>query len=130
MSTEKRAFNELMTYAGLSIKVDQDKSLVEIIGKDPIVDSPFLAGEAVASAIAAQAAAVSEIWQLKTGRHQHIRINMKAALNSITGLDNIYQYGHHIETGFQNEPTIGFYPTRDSKWIFILGYFLAFVMGS
>jgi hypothetical protein len=86
MSTEKRAFNELMTCANVSIK-DQDKSLVEIIGKDPIVDSPFLAGEAVASAIAAQAAAVSEIWQLKTGRHQEVRINMKAALNSITGLD-------------------------------------------
>ena len=122
MLTDKRAFSELMSYADLSIK-DQDKSLVEIIGKDPIVDSPFLAGEAVASAIAAQSAAVSEIWQLKTGRHQNIRISMKAALNSITGLDNIYQYGHHIETGFQNEPTMGFYPTRDSKWIFILGLF-------
>ena len=122
MSTDKRAFYELMICTDLCVQ-EQDKPLVEISGKDPIVDTPFLAGEAVASAIAAQAAAVSEIWKLKTGQRQHVRVDMKAALNSITGLDNIYQSGHHIDTGFQNEPTIGFYPTRDCKWIFILGLF-------
>jgi hypothetical protein len=34
---------------------------------------------------------------------------MKAALNSITGLNNIYQSEHDVDTGFLNEPTIGFY---------------------
>ena len=46
---------------------------------------------------------------------------MKAALNSVVGLNNICQSGHHVDVGFLNEPTIGFYPTFDSKWIFILG---------
>lgn len=122
MSTSKRVFNELTMCAGLSIQ-EEEEALVEISGKDPILDTPFLAGEAVASALAAQAAAVSEIWKLKTGRRQHVRVDMKAALNSITGLNNIYQCGHHVDTGFQNEPTIGFYPTLDSKWIFVLGLF-------
>jgi hypothetical protein len=123
MSTSKRVFNELTMCAGLSIQEEEEEALVEISGKDPILDTPFLAGEAVASALAAQAAAVSEIWKLKTGRRQHVRVDMKAALNSITGLNNIYQCGHHVDTGFQNEPTIGFYPTLDSKWIFVLGLF-------
>ena len=124
MSTSKQVFNELLTCAGLSIQQEEDEDLVEITGKDPILDTPFLAGRAVASALA-EAGAVSEIWKLKIGsrRRQHISVDMKAALNSINGLNNIYQSGHHVDTGFLNEPTLGFYPTLDSKWIFILGLF-------
>ena len=109
MSTSKRAFNELITCADLSIIEGDDDDLVEISGKDPILDTPFVAGEAVASALAAQAAAVSEIWKLKTGRRQHVSVDMKAALNSVVGLNNICQSGHHVDVGFLNEPTIGFY---------------------
>ena len=53
MSTSKRAFNELITCADLSIIEGDDDDLVEISGKDPILDTPFVAGEAVASALAA-----------------------------------------------------------------------------
>ncbi len=53
MSTSKRVFNELTMCAGLSIQ-EEEEALVEISGKDPILDTPILAGEAVASALAAQ----------------------------------------------------------------------------
>jgi hypothetical protein len=65
-SSKKQVFNELMVSAGLSVQEEENEVLVEISGKDPILDIPFLAGEAVASVLAAQAAAVSEIWRLKT----------------------------------------------------------------
>lgn len=124
-SSKKQVFNELMVSAGLSVQEEENEALVEISGKDPILDIPFLAGEAVASVLAAQAAAVSEIWRLKTGRQQcqYVRVDMKAALNSITGLNNICQSGHHVDVGFLNEPAVGFYPTLDSRWVFILGLF-------
>jgi len=60
-----------------------------------VLDRPFLAAEAVA-------VAVSEIWRLKAGRQQcqRVRVDVKAALNSITGLNNIYQSGHILMWDF------------------------------
>lgn len=117
---DKRALDELLAYASIS---STSEDMVEIIGNDPVVETPFLAGEAIASALAAQAACIVKIWEMRTGRRQHVSIDVKAAVNSLTGLDNIYQSGHRIDAGIVNEPTVGFYPTLDSKWVFILGLF-------
>ena len=118
---DKRAFNELL--ASVSLPSLPSEGLVEIIGNDPVVETPFLAGEAVASALAAQAASILKIWEMRTGKHQSVSIDLKAAVNSLTGLNNIYQSGHLVEVGIANEATMGFYPTLDSKWIFVLGLF-------
>lgn len=117
---DRRALDELLAYASIS---SPSEDMVEIIGNDPVVESPFLAGEAIASSLAAQAACVLKIWEMRTGRRQHVSIDVKAAVNSLTGLDNIYQSGHRVDVGIINEPTVGFYPTLDSKWVFILGLF-------
>ena len=118
---DRTAFDELLASVSLPSLPSQD--LVEIIGSDPVIETPFLAGEAVASALAAQAASVLKIWEMRTGKRQCVSIDLKAAVNSLTGLNNIYQSGHLVDVGITNEPTVGFYPTLDSKWIFVLGLF-------
>jgi hypothetical protein len=116
----KRTLADLLESVSLSVPSEE---MVEIAGDDPVIETPFLAGEAVATALAAQAACISTIWEMRTGKRQHVSIDVKAAVNSLTGLNNIYQSGHLIDVGILNEPTVGFYPAMDGKWIFILGLF-------
>jgi hypothetical protein len=117
---DKRPLNELLASVSLPLP---SEDTVEIIGNGPAIETPFSAGEAVAGALAAQAASILKIWEMRTGRRQRVSIDVRAAVNSLTGLNNIYQSGHLIDVGIINEPTVGFYPTLDSKWIFILGLF-------
>jgi hypothetical protein len=116
----KSALEELLSSADLP---DPLENTIQITGKDPVIETSFLAGKAVASALAAQAASIIEIWKMRTGKSQHVSVDVKAAVNSLTGLNNVYQSGHLVDVGILNEPTIGFYPTLDSKWTFILGLF-------
>ena len=118
---DKRALNQLLEC--VSLRSLPSENIVEIIGNDPVIETPFLAGEAVASALAAQSASISKIWEMRTGKHQRVSIDLKAAVHSLTGLNNIYQSAHLVDVGIASEPTMGFYPTLDSKWIFILGLF-------
>ncbi len=116
----KSALEELLSSAALPNPLE---NTIQITGKDPVIETSFLAGKAVASALAAQAASIIEIWKMRTGKSQHVSVDVKAAVNSLTGLNNVYQSGHLVDVGILNEPTIGFYPTLDSKWTFILGLF-------
>lgn len=120
MVNKRSTLTELLESDSLSVSSEE---MVEIFGDDPVIETPLLAGEAVATALAAQVASISIIWEMRTGKRQHVSIDVKAAVNSLTGLNNIYQSGHLIDVGILNEPTVGYYPTKDSKWIFILGLY-------
>lgn len=88
---------------------------VTISGKDPILPSPFLIGEAGAAALAAVGYAASELWFLKTKRRQQVSIDVRSAA--------IAQRSHeylNVLDGKKSElwsPISGFYQTQDHKWI-------------
>lgn len=88
---------------------------VTIIGKDPILPSPFLIGEAGAAAIAAVGYLSSELWNLKNKKHQHITISVKDAAIA----QRSHEYLKVIDGENQNlwSPISGFYQTQDHKWI-------------
>jgi crotonobetainyl-CoA:carnitine CoA-transferase CaiB-like acyl-CoA transferase len=93
---------------------------VEIAGADPILATRFRVGDAAAAALAATALAAAEIWRLRSGRRQHVRVDALGAAASLLGF--AYQ---RIEDGGVNaawEPArqlTGFYPTRDGQWFLL-----------
>lgn len=56
-----------------------DPAEVEIIGRDPIYPTRFRIGEASAAVLAACGVAISDLWELRTGRRQRTRIDVGGA---------------------------------------------------
>ena len=73
--------------------IDADLALIHIIGKDPILPSPFLIGEAGAAALAAVGYAASALWRLRTGRTQQIYIKVRDAAIAQRAHEYIQQPG-------------------------------------
>ena len=88
---------------------------VTIEGRDPVLPSPFLIGEAGAAALAAVGYLAAELWFLKTKRQQQVSIDVaNAALVQCS-----HQYSRVLD-GENKElwsPFSGFYQTKDNRWI-------------
>jgi len=56
-----------------------DPAEVEIVGRDPIYATRFRIGEASAAVLAACGVAISDLWELRTGRRQRTRIDVCGA---------------------------------------------------
>src|SRR5436305_4462246 len=52
---------------------------VDLTGAEPALPSTFAVGTAAQSTIAASALAASELWRLRTGRQQRVRVPMRDA---------------------------------------------------
>lgn len=76
------AFRELMEIRGMGMPNENE---LAIEGSDPIFPSPFKFGETAASALAARAIAANDLWELKTGRRQQIRLDVEAAAGTCLG---------------------------------------------
>ena len=63
---------------------------VEICGGDPVFPTRYRVVAPGAAAIAATGLAAAELWELKTGRRQRVRVNARAAA---AGLRTIRQSG-------------------------------------
>jgi crotonobetainyl-CoA:carnitine CoA-transferase CaiB-like acyl-CoA transferase len=114
-----KAFRELMAVRNLPARQD-----VKIEGVDPVYATPFLVGEAGASALAAVGVAVSDIHEMKTGRRQSVSVDVRhaaAALHSFAHLQKREEGGNFRVMG--NSPAaaaayevIQPYPTKDDRW--------------
>ena len=51
----------------------------ELTGAEPVLPSSFAVGTAAQATIAASALAAGELWRLRTGRRQHVAVDMRAA---------------------------------------------------
>src|SRR5919199_2296600 len=64
---------------------------VEITGgTDPILPTPFWIGETSAAALAAIGLAVSDLWELRTGRRQEVAVDTRQATASLRS-------GHYMQ---------------------------------
>lgn len=90
-------------------------------GQDPVVDSVFRLGECAASALAAQAAGVAEIWARRTGQRQTFSINALAGGLATFSVGYQSQHGFAIPQPEPSYPLVGFYPTLDQRWILLHG---------
>src|SRR5690242_12196943 len=91
---------------------------VEITGgADPVLPTPFRIGAAGAAALAATGLAVSDLWELRTGRRQEVAVDLRQAVASLRS-------GHYLQVngakvrGDRN-PVMGMYPARNGRWSYI-----------
>jgi len=91
---------------------------VEITGDtDPILPTPFRIGETSAAALAAVGLAVSELWALRTGRHQQIAVDTRQATASLRSGHYMKMDGALVST--ERNAVMGVYPARNGRWSYL-----------
>ncbi len=86
-------------------------------GSDPVLPTPFRIGEAASAALAATGIAAADLWETRTGRRQHIAVDLRQATASLRS-------GHYLKVGAAafpaaSNPIMGVYPARDGRWSYI-----------
>ncbi|MEM9681974.1 MAG: CoA transferase, partial [Pseudomonadota bacterium] len=72
----KSAFEEVMDIRGKGMPEDGE---VSITGADPVLSTRFKIGETCAATLAGVGTAVSDIWEIRTGRRQNVAIDARRA---------------------------------------------------
>jgi len=118
----------LLKIGGIQLQKDLD---LKVTLEDPVTNSPWRIGEAAAAALAAQAVAVSEIWNIRKGGDQKQSINIDVADAALSTLRCNYmrQNGYSVPLPDIDYPTVGMYQTKDNKFVFINGGFPALRRG-
>jgi crotonobetainyl-CoA:carnitine CoA-transferase CaiB-like acyl-CoA transferase len=91
--------------------------LVEIVGTDPVFRTRYKPVAPGAAVIAATGAAAADLWALKTGRRQQVRVNARAAAAALRSSRYVKINGETPPADPEN--ITGFYPLRDGRWIYL-----------
>ena len=88
---------------------------IEIDGSDPVLPSPFKIGEAAAATIGATALAAAELWRLRSGRAQQVRVDTRTAAIA-------FRSERHLRIDGAAPPPLwddiaGFHATGDGRWV-------------
>ena len=91
---------------------------VEIYGgTDPILPTPFRIGTAASASLAAAGLAVSDLWELRTGRHQEIRVDVRQAAASLRSSNYISLDGDKVSR--ERNSIMGVYPAKNGRWSYL-----------
>ena len=91
---------------------------VEITGAaDPILPTPFRIGETSTATLAAVGLAVSDLWELRTGRRQAIAVDTRQATASLRSGHYLHIDGEYVSPA-RNE-VMGTYPAKDGRWSYL-----------
>src|ERR1700722_12646972 len=96
---------------------DQAAAVTFTGGGDPVLPTPFRIGLAGAATVAAAGLAARGLCQLRTGRTQHITVDLRRATASLRS-------GHYMKLGDGEDSTrrnsiMGVYPTKDGRWSYV-----------
>src|SRR5438093_2721413 len=86
-------------------------------GADPILPTPFRIGETSAAALAAVGLAVSDLWQLRTGRRQAIAVDTRRATASLRSTHYMKMDGAAVST--ERNTIMGTYPAKNGRWSYL-----------
>ena len=93
-----------------------------IVGSDPVLGYRFPVGEAAAVALAACGVAVSDLWELRGGRPQRARVDVRRAAASLHSRDYLRLDGGPGPLGpATGNPLVDFYRCRDGRWVHVHG---------
>jgi crotonobetainyl-CoA:carnitine CoA-transferase CaiB-like acyl-CoA transferase len=91
---------------------------VEITGgADPILPTSFRIGETSAAAVAAVGLAVSDLWELRTGRRQQVAVDTRQATASLRSGKYMKLDGTPVPT--DRNTIMGFYPAKNGRWSYL-----------
>ena len=96
----------------------QNLGEVEFIGgADPILPTSFRIGSAAAASLAAVGMAVSDLWELRTGQRQQIKVNSRRATASLRS--SRYMTLNGAPAGGERNAVMGVYPARNGRWSYL-----------
>ena len=91
---------------------------VEITGGiDPILPTPFRITEAGTATLAAVGLAVSDLWELRTGRRQGIAIDTRQATASLRS--GTYMKLDGVPVSSARNVVMGSYPAKNGRWSYV-----------
>ena len=84
---------------------------------DPVLPTPFRIGETSAAALAAVGLAVSELWELRTGRRQDVGVDVRPATASLRSGHYMKLDGAPVST--ERNTVMGVYPAKNGRWSYL-----------
>ena len=91
---------------------------VEIAGEmDPVLPTPFRITEAASASLSAVGLAVADLWELKTGRRQEIKVNTRRATASLRSGQYMRVEGAQVSEG--RNRIGGVYPAKGGRWSYL-----------
>src|SRR5688500_14854418 len=112
--TAKASLAELVRIAGLPASAANH---VEIAEADPVFPTRYRAVTPGAAAMAACGLAAADLWKLKSGRQQQVRLDARAAAAALRSSRYLKING---ERPAEDPGKItGFYPLRDGRWMYL-----------
>src|SRR5438128_1809794 len=84
---------------------------------EPILPAPFRIGETSAAALAAVGLAVSDLWELRTGRRQEAAVDTRQATASLRSTHYMKMDGAPVST--ERNAVMGTYPARNGRWSYL-----------
>jgi crotonobetainyl-CoA:carnitine CoA-transferase CaiB-like acyl-CoA transferase len=115
MTLPQQALRTILPIAGWS---DRQAAAVEFTGgADPVLPTPFRIGAAGAATVAAAGLAASELWEGRTGRRQHVTVDLRQATASLRSGHYMKVAGAKLSTA--RNRIMGVYPTRDGRWSYL-----------
>ena len=115
MAADKTIFESLFAIPGW----DESRAReVEFLGGvDPILPTPFRIGETAAASLAAVGLAVSDLWELRTGRRQEIAVNARRATASLRSGQYLKLDGERVAR--ERPSVMGVYPAKNGRWSYL-----------
>ncbi|MCH7714221.1 MAG: CoA transferase [Chloroflexi bacterium] len=86
-------------------------------GADPLLPTPFRIGETSSAALAAVGMAVSDLWELRTGRRQEIAVDVRRATASLRS--GRYMRFDTAPVSTERNSIMGVYPAKDGRWSYL-----------
>ena len=102
-----------------------DRARDDIVGRDPVLASPFPLGEVAATALAATGRAAADLWALRTGEVQSVKVDVGAAAASLLSFGVQQLDGVTPKRIQEGNPLVALYECRDGRWIHLHGSFPA-----
>lgn len=116
--TPQSAFEVLNRAAGIA-----PLAMPQFEGADAVVPTPFRVASAAAAALGFGAATAGEIWRFRGGDRQSVAVDLKAAAASLVSHRLVRRNGTAPPAFAYDSPTVGFYQSSDSRWLYLHGGF-------
>src|SRR5262245_40755402 len=109
------ALRTILPFAGLS----EDRAPTVEISRDadPIRPTPFRIGETSAAGLGAVGLAVSDLWELRTGRSQQAVVDTRQATASLRSGHYMKLEGAPVST--ERNSVMGVYPAKNGRWSYL-----------
>ena len=112
------SINTLSTLTSIADWDEQRISEVEFTGgTDPILPTPFRIGDTAAASLAAVGLAVSDLWKIRTGRGQDVRVDVRQATASMRSSRYMTKDGKSIAA--ERHTLMGVYPAKNGRWSYL-----------